>query len=222
EDLRMLTVLDSSTTTNILLILYFFWILFGKDWLKGYSSKKGSNKADKEDAGHIESAKKGATQPYDIELEKIKAQAAYIVEEYKESLSFRIETKKHLYHELSRLKILIRVFYFRSTDANAQENYDNFERCLDGISDYMSCNKHFVNEIDPEFLISFEDKVNTYKQSFIRANKSILDGKNEESLIEERNSNATQLLDLIDLYLEKIFKISPVEVPYNKAFKSDS
>lgn len=212
----MAEILNSSMTTNILLVLYFFWVIFGKGFVDGYSNKKGSNKADKQDIADIEGSKKATTQPYDIEMEKVKAQAAYVVEEFKESLVFRIETKRHLYHELSELKVLTRTFYHRSTPETAQSNHDNLQNCFTRISDYMSCNKHFINEIDPEFIISFEKKTNDYNKSFMQANESIVSGNANAALIDKRNHDAEKLLDLIDQYLAKIFKINPSEVPYNK------
>ncbi|MEZ9077016.1 hypothetical protein AB4069_13220 [Vibrio cyclitrophicus] len=211
----MVEILDSSTTTNILIILYLLWVIIGKNLLDGYSRKKGSNQADKEDISALEGLKKETTQPYDIDLEKIKAQAAYVVEEFKESLAFRIAIKKQLYKELSELKVLTRIFY-RSGPDDEQKNYENLESCFNRIADYMSCNKHFLNEIDPDFLLSFENQTNAYKQSFMEANESILSGNADHSLFENRNINAEKLLDLIDVYLEKIFKINPSDVPYNK------
>jgi|JI7StandDraft_1071085.scaffolds.fasta_scaffold183013_2 hypothetical protein len=213
-------IFESTVTTNILLVLYIAWYLFGKKVIDAYSSRKGSNRADKEDVGEIETRKMEGRQPFDIELEKQKAQAAYIVEEFKESLKIRIETKRHLYEGLVKLKVFTRHFYHRAgSTEEAQKAFDNFKEALGEVSDFMSCNKHFVKEVDPSFLTEFEDKVNEYLEKFRVANESINSGNTNSALVEERNQSATELLDQIDIYLEKIFKINPAELPYNKSMQ---
>ncbi|MDF2392390.1 hypothetical protein GWQ29_13970 [Aeromonas sp. 2HA2] len=211
-------IFGSTITTNVLLVLYIAWYLFGKKVIDAYSSRKGNNRADKEDIGELESLRSAGRQPFDIELEKQKAQAAYIVEEFKESLKIRIETKRKLYEGLVDLKVYTRHFYHRakSTD-EAQMAFDKFQDTLAQVSDFMSCNKHFVKEIDPKFLTEFEKKVNVYLDSFRNANESINSGNTNNTLVDSRNASATELLDQIDNYLEKIFKINPAELPYNKS-----
>tara|TARA_R110001583_G_C5601209_1_gene404529 strand:+ start:736 stop:1407 length:672 start_codon:yes stop_codon:yes gene_type:complete len=211
-------IFESTVTTNILLVLYIAWYFFGKKIIDAYSSRKGSNRADKEDTGELETLKTAARQPFDIELEKQKAQAAYVVEEFKESLKIRIETKRKLYEGLVKLKVYTRHFYHRAkSKQEAQEAFDSFKEALNEVSDYMSCNKHFVKEIDPSYLSQFENKVNEYLDKFQAANESINSGNTDEGLVDERNCSATELLDHIDSYLEKIFKINPAELPYNKS-----
>ena len=213
-------IFESTVTTNILLVLYIAWYLFGKKVIDAYSSRKGSNRADKEDVGEIETRKMEGRQPFDIELEKQKAQAAYIVEEFKESLKIRIETKRQLYEWLVKLKVFTRHFYYRAgSTEEAQKAFDSFKEALDEVSDFMSCNKHFVKEIDPSFLTEFETKANEYLEKFIVANESVINGNANSALLEERNQSATELLDQIDIYLEKIFKINPAELPYNKSMQ---
>jgi hypothetical protein len=213
-------ILDSTVTTNILLILYIAWYLFGKKLMDSYSAKKGSNLADKEDSKAIESKKREGSQPFDIELEKLKAQASYIVEEYKESLKVRIDTKRKLYDGLVDLKIYTRQFYHKANSVkDAQESFNKFNETLDKVSDFMSCNKHFIREIDPDFLVRFESQVTQYLQIFRTANDSLNSGEKNENLIEKRNEAATKLLDLIDTYLGKIFQINPSEIPYNKSIQ---
>jgi len=212
-------IFESTVTTNILLVLYIAWYLFGKKVIDAYSTRKGSNHADKEDIGELERLKSEGRQPFDIELEKQKAQAAYVVEEFKESLKIRIETKRNLYDGLVKLKIHTRHFYRAKLTEDAQKAFDDFSKVLVEVGDYMSCNKHFVKEIDPSFLLEFERSVNGYLNKFKEANQSINNGNTNELLINERNSSATELLDYIDIYLEKIFKINPAELPYNKSMQ---
>lgn len=213
-------IFESTVTTNILLVLYIAWYLFGKKVIDAYSSRKGHNRADKEDIAEIESRKSAGRQPFNVELEKQKAQAAYIVEEFKESLKIRIETKRKLYEGLVSLKVYTRQFYYRTKSVQeAQEAFDNFNVALNEVSDFMSCNKHFVKEIDPTFLTEFEEKVNVYLNDFKVANESINSGSTDSTLVDKRNMSATELLDHIDHYLEKIFKINPAELPYNKSMQ---
>jgi hypothetical protein len=213
-------ILESSITTNVLLALFALWHFFGKKALDAYASKKGTNRADKEDLKSIEGLKKEGSLPYDIELEKLKAQASYIVEEYKESLKVRIDTKRKLYDWLVELKVYTRKFYnSNNSNEEAQSAFDNFKKALDEVSDFMSCNKHFINEIDPQITQNFERTVNNYMNQFIAANESIKSGKPDETLIKSRNQLAERLLDEIDSYLAIIFKINPAELPYNKSMQ---
>lgn len=209
-------IFESTVTTNILLILYIVWFLFGKKALDAYSARKGSNQADKEDSEQLEAKKRAGQQPFDIELEKPKAQSSYVVEEFKESLRVRIKIKRNLYDQLALLKVYTRKFYLRSKSTlEAQDAFDNFSKCVDEISDFMSCNKHFIKEIDEDFLAGFEDKINNYMRIFKVANDSINSGEKKSEFITSRDQLAKELLDLIDGFLEKIFKINPAELPYS-------
>ncbi len=217
-----MAILDSTVTTNVLLILYIAWYLFGKKLIDAYSTKKGQNIADKEDAKDIESQKREGGLPYDIDLEKFKAQSSYVIEEFKESLKIRIETKRKLYDGLVQLKTHTRKFYHRSAGVEQLQNsFNNFTNCLDEISDFMSCNKHFIAEIDNSFLLDFENQANEYIQCFKEANDSLNQGELNNVLLDKRAKSAEKLLDLIDIYLGKIFQINPSELPYNKSLKQD-
>ena len=216
----MIDILSSPITANALLVFLICWQVFGKKYFDAYFLKKGKNRADKEDLGGLEKIRKDVGQPYDVELEKLKAQAAYIVEEYKETLKIRIVTKRRLYDGLTDLKVNTRKFYYRSDSVEkAQKAFDTFQESLEAISDFMSCNKHFIREIDPSFLTEFESQVNDYMKAFKAANDSINKGNPDKGLLEERNKKAEALLDLIDTYLEKIFFINPSEIPYNKGMQ---
>lgn len=208
-------LMDSVVTTNVLLLIYMAWRLFGRRFIDEYLSKKGGNLAELEDSKAIEARKREGSQPFDIELEKLKAQASYIIEEYKESLKVRIEAKRELYDGLVELKVHTRRFYHRSSCRDdAQKAFDGFLESLDKVSDFMSCNKHFINEIDDNFIFQFEDQINKYLKVFRAANDSINSGNPDETLLEQRNRNAEALQDIIDTYLAKIFSINPSEIPY--------
>lgn len=212
------SIFESTVTTNILLVIYVAWHLFVKKVVDAYNSRKGHNIAEKEDIGELESLKSAGRQPFDIDLEKQKAQVAYVLEEFKESLKIRIETKRKLYEGLVKLKVYIRHIYYRSeSEKEMQDAFDKFKVALDEVSDYMSCNKHFVNEIDPGIIAGFEGKTNFYLGRIRAVNSSVINGVADRKLIDERDASATELLDDIDTCLEKIFKINPAELPYNKA-----
>lgn len=213
-------IFESTVTTNILLVLYIAWNVFVKKFFDEYSSRKGNNRADKEDIQELEARKSAGRQPFDIELEKRKAQAEYIVEEFKESLKIRVEIKRNLYDGLGRIKVNARHYYHKvKSPQEAQEAFNNLHNSLTEVSDFMSCNKHFIDEIDPDFLFNFENKVNDYLNKFRALNEYIRCGNNglEESIMSVRDQAATELLNYIDSYLEKIFKINPAELPYKSS-----
>lgn len=77
-------IFESTVTTNILLVHYITWYLFGKKVIDAYSSRKGHNQAEKEDIGQIESLKSTSRQSFDVEL--------YFLTEFEENVNLYLKS----------------------------------------------------------------------------------------------------------------------------------